>query len=96
MIENQVNHPLVIMLVGFLLVLTILVRNGFTRVGLPPLVGFMVLGFLLNLADWRFHWLNPVAREIFEFLAALAGLIAFSWPSALSSPAWRSAGTPTT
>ncbi len=84
MIETQVNHPLLIILVGFLLVLTILVRSAFTRVGLPPLVGFMVLGFLLNLADWRFHFLNAAAREIFEFLAAF-GIITLLFRIGLES-----------
>lgn len=84
MVENQVNHPLVIILVGFLLLLTILVRSGFTRVGLPPLVGFMLLGFLLNLADWRFHFLNVGAREIFELLAAF-GIITLLFRIGLES-----------
>lgn len=84
MVESQVNHALVIMLVGFLLVLTILVRSAFTRIGLPPLVGFMVLGFLLNLADWRFQFLNTSAREIFQLLATF-GIITLLFRIGLES-----------
>lgn len=71
MVEEQVNHPLIILLVGCTVVLAILVRKAFNRAGLPPLVGFMILGFLINLADIRFGILSSWGREIFKLLAEL-------------------------
>lgn len=84
MVETQFNHPLVILLVGCIIVLAILVRSCFTRAGLPPLVGFMVLGFVLSLADFHHTFLSPWAREIFKLLAEL-GIITLLFRVGLES-----------
>jgi Kef-type K+ transport system membrane component KefB len=83
-VETQFNHPLVILLVGCIIVLAILVRSCFTRAGLPPLVGFMVLGFVLSLADFHHTFLSPWAREIFKLLAEL-GIITLLFRVGLES-----------
>jgi len=83
-VEEQVNHPLIILLVGCLIVLAILVRKGFNRAGAPPLVGFMILGFLLNLADVRFNFLSTWGREILRLLAEL-GIITLLFRVGLES-----------
>jgi Kef-type K+ transport system membrane component KefB len=83
-VETQFNHPLIILLVGCIIVLAILVRSSFTRGGLPPLVGFMVFGFLLNLADFHYTFLSPWAREIFKLLAEL-GIITLLFRVGLES-----------
>jgi Kef-type K+ transport system membrane component KefB len=83
-VEEQVNHPLIILLVGFTIVVAILVRKGFNRAGLPPLVGFMILGFLFNLADLRFGVLTSWGRKIFELLAEL-GIITLLFRIGLES-----------
>ena len=85
------NHPLIILLVGCIIVLAILVRNGFNRAGLPSLVGFMILGFLLNLADFIYGFLSPRAREIFEFLAQL-GIITLLFRIGLESNIFKLLG----
>jgi Kef-type K+ transport system membrane component KefB len=83
-VEDKLNHPLMILLVGCLIVLAILVRNGFSRAGLPPLLGFMILGFLLNLADVHYAFLSPWSREILELLAEL-GIITLLFHVGLKS-----------
>jgi Kef-type K+ transport system membrane component KefB len=83
-VETQFNHPLVILLVGCIIVLAILVRSCFTRAGLPPLVGFILLGFLLNLADFQYTFLSPWAREIFKLLAEI-GIITLLFRVGLES-----------
>ena len=69
---NQLSAmPLLVMTVGVLIVLAILIRSGFERIRIPPLIGYMALGFALNLVDSRLQFLNEVVRGGLEFLASL-------------------------
>jgi hypothetical protein len=49
--------------------LAILIKSGLKRLSLPPLVGFIGLGFLLNLAHTGFGFLDTGARHFFQMLA---------------------------
>ena len=58
----------VILLVGTTIVLALLVKSGFERVGVPPLIGYLFIGFLLPLADLRWGILSTEVRKAYEFL----------------------------
>lgn len=76
--------PLLILLVGAAIALAILIKAGMTRLGVPALVGYLGLGFLLRLADVQWGILSLQGREIFEFLAQL-GVIALLFRVGLES-----------
>jgi Kef-type K+ transport system membrane component KefB len=83
-IETPLSHPWLILCIGVIIVLAILVKNGLRRLGLPPLVGFIALGFLLNLAHIEFGFLDAGARKIFRLLAEI-GLITLLFRIGLES-----------
>ena len=55
MTEAAFHPSIIIFVIGSLVVLAILLKTGLKRIGLPALVGYLVLGFLLRLA-----WLNII------------------------------------
>jgi Kef-type K+ transport system membrane component KefB len=65
------SNPQLIFLIGGVIILTVLVKSGVERLGAPPLVGFIALGFLLNLAHLRFDVLAEGGRELFRLLAEI-------------------------
>ncbi|MEQ9357919.1 hypothetical protein [Coleofasciculus chthonoplastes] len=67
--ESAQTLSLLILLVGAISTISILIKEGMTRLGLPSLVGYLVLGFLLRLADSQWQFLGEPGQEIFEFLA---------------------------
>jgi len=58
-------------LLGVVTILAILSKAGLSRVGLPPVVGYLVLGFLLRVAAVRWNLLSAEEQGIFQFLAEL-------------------------
>lgn len=75
MSEQGLSYPLLIFLLGGIIVVTICIRSGLRRIGLPSLVGFMLLGLLLRLADARGHFLSSEIEEILNFLANVGVII---------------------
>jgi Kef-type K+ transport system membrane component KefB len=65
----ELNDALYMLLIGGVVVLVGLLRPGLERLGVPPLVGYFLLGFLLRLADARWALLGAPGHQIFEFLA---------------------------
>lgn len=84
MIETEISHPMLILLIGVIIVLAILIKSLLRRLIIPPLVGFIALGFLLNLANARFGFLSAGAREIFKLLAEI-GIITLLFRIGLES-----------
>ncbi|MBE9170211.1 cation:proton antiporter [Pleurocapsales cyanobacterium LEGE 06147] len=84
MVETLQSLPLVVLLVGTLLTLAILSKSGMARIGLPALVGYLVLGFLMRLADSQWQILSTQGQEIFEFLAEI-GIISLLFRVGLES-----------
>jgi Kef-type K+ transport system membrane component KefB len=66
---------IVVMLVAIVLVTIHLSRSVLTRIRVPPLVGYILLGFVLRLADLRWEILSVDGEKVFEFLATI-GLMA--------------------
>jgi len=67
--EFEVTH--LILVLGGIILLTILVGAGLKRIGVPSLIGFMILGFLLRVADSHWAFLSEEAIGIFDFLATV-------------------------
>jgi len=65
------NIPLFILLLGGIVILTILIRPGLKRIGMPPVVGFLVLGILIRLADSHWGFISQGFSDIFGFLATV-------------------------
>jgi len=59
------------MVLGGVILLTILVGSGLKRVGVPSLIGFMILGLLLRVTDSHWAFLSEEAIRIFDFLATV-------------------------
>jgi Kef-type K+ transport system membrane component KefB len=60
---------LVIVLIGTTIVLALLVKSGLESVGLPSLVGYVTLGFLIRLVDSRWGLLSIEAQKAYELLS---------------------------
>ena len=69
-------HPSVILLavVGIVLILAMLSKVGLERLGLPPLVGYILIGLAVNFVDRDFAIMDGGARTGIEFLAE-AGVV---------------------
>ncbi|WP_152053117.1 cation:proton antiporter [Tautonia marina] len=73
-----------VLLVGVAIVLSILSKSGLRRLGVPALIGSIVLGFLLRLCDARWELLSESGYTTFRLLADL-GLIALLFRVGLES-----------
>ena len=73
-----------LLFVGIVLVLAILVRFGLEGIGVPPLVGYFLLGIGVRVLDERGDLLGEFGLQTFEFLAAL-GVIALLFRIGLES-----------
>jgi Kef-type K+ transport system membrane component KefB len=82
--EIEANYALVVLLIGLIVFLSMLVKSGLERTMVPPLVGFLILGFLIRLADSGLNFLNQECQEILGFLAKL-GLITLLFRAGLES-----------
>lgn len=60
-----------VLLVGTTIVLAIVVKAGSERIGMPPLVGYLLLGFVLQLLDIRGFLTSRAVLEVYSFLAEL-------------------------
>lgn len=70
--------------VGALVVTTFLLKHMLQKIHIQALVGFLVLGMGLSLADGQYHMITERGHEIFEFLANV-GLIVLLFRTGLES-----------
>ncbi len=73
-----------VLLVGVTVELAILTKAGLERISVPPLVGYLVLGFVLQLLDIRGLLTSRVGLEVYSFLAEL-GIISLLFRVGLES-----------
>jgi Kef-type K+ transport system membrane component KefB len=64
----ETTYASYILVLGATIVLVLLLRPALERVGVPPLVGYFLLGFLLRLADAHWAILGDAGHQLFEFL----------------------------
>lgn len=69
--EELLTHPLFILVVGVAMVLAMLVKAGLERIGVPALVGFILLGLGIRLANSGWGFLNESGKWSFQLLGEL-------------------------
>ena len=73
--EAAINYALIILLIGVSIILVMLIRSGLRRIGIPSIVGFILLGFLIRITCEQFGILSKTSTEIFELFAKLGIII---------------------
>lgn len=68
---SAIDYPILILITGLLIVLAMLVKLAFERAGLPALVGYLVIGFLLRAANENFGILSPDGEQILKYLGTV-------------------------
>lgn len=66
MMENALNVS--VFLVGLIAVLTTLVKSLCNAIGIPSVVGFLLLGLAIRLGDLYFVTLPRVAEDIYHLM----------------------------
>ncbi|WP_287251868.1 cation:proton antiporter [Moorena sp. SIO4E2] len=84
MIEEESIILLLVLLVGATLILTILIKAGLEQVGMPAIVGYLLLGFLMRLVDVQEQLLSAQVLEVYGFFAEL-GIISLLFRVGLES-----------
>ena len=69
--EGETLLLFLVLLVGVTIIISILIKAGLERIGLPPLVGYLLLGVTVGLINNQIYFLSPSVREVYAFLAEL-------------------------
>ncbi len=81
---NETVLLYLVLLVGSTVVLAILIKAGLERIGIPPLVGYLAMGLVLQLLDIRGFLTSTEVLEVYSFLAEL-GIISLLFRVGLES-----------
>ncbi|MDT8387722.1 MAG: cation:proton antiporter [Thiogranum sp.] len=76
--------PVLVLLVGVLVVVSMILHAGLERYRLPPLVGFLMLGFGLRIAEGHWGMPAPELGQILQFLGKI-GIITLLFRIGLES-----------
>ncbi len=76
--------PVSVLLVGTTVVLALMAKSGFERMGVPALIGYLLLGLLFRVVDLHWKLLSPGVRWVYEFLATI-GIICLLFEVGLKS-----------
>lgn len=71
---NHSNFLILIFVIGIILLAVRLSGSYLSRIGLPAIVAFILLGIILRASDSHFEWMTTSGKDVFEFLAKL-GLV---------------------
>ncbi len=71
MIDLNVDYPVLILLTGAIVVLTLLIKSGMQKLGVPSLIGYLLLGFLIRLIDTKWSLMSDSGEGILLFLAKM-------------------------
>lgn len=82
--EYGIDYPFLVLVTGLIAVLTMGVKSGLRKTPIPPLVGYLLLGILLRLADAHWGFMSAKCREVLGFMARL-GLITLLFRVGLES-----------
>jgi Kef-type K+ transport system membrane component KefB len=63
--------PQLILLLGGIIILTILLRPALQRIGIPSMVGFLIIGILIRFADSRWTFIGNEFANIFNLLSTV-------------------------
>ena len=84
MIEAGPNAPFILLLVGVLIVILLLAKEILTRVNIPPLVGWIAIGFICRVLGDKTGFLTTDTDRILSFLAEI-GLVVLLFKIGLES-----------
>lgn len=84
MSENIINFPLLIGIVGVVIVVIMWVKAGLGQIGVPPLVGYLGLGFGLRILNQQLNLFGSEFEGIFVFLGKI-GLVTLLFRIGLES-----------
>ena len=84
MTDPTAIDALMVALVGGAVVATVLTKSVCSRLGIPGLVGYLLIGFAMRLADERWHFLSDAIWHAFELLADV-GIVALLFKVGLAS-----------
>jgi len=84
MIDSGSSVAYSILFLGTLIVLSIVIRSGLKKTGVPSLIGFIALGFLIRLIDPQGTLISEETGKIFEFFAEI-GVITLLFKVGLES-----------
>ncbi|MDJ0662408.1 MAG: cation:proton antiporter [Crocosphaera sp.] len=82
--DLEANIPLIILLIGIIIIVSILSKFGLKKIGIPVLVGYLCLGLGLRILENQANLLTGVGLEIIKFLADI-GLICLLFRVGLES-----------
>lgn len=68
---TDTSYAFVLLVVGCAVALSIFIKTLLKKAGIPPLVGFIFLGFVINLLNSQWTFLQGGAEDILQFLAKL-------------------------
>ena len=71
MIEEETLLLFLVLLVGVTVILAILIKAALERIGIPSLVGYLLLGIAMGLLNSQVLFLTTPVREVYAFLAEL-------------------------
>ena len=83
-IEGETLLLFLVLLVGLTLIASILIKAALQRIGIPPLVGYLLLGIAMGVVNSLVYFLTPSVREVYGFLAEL-GIISLLFRVGLES-----------
>lgn len=84
MIEAEALMLFIVLLVGITIIVSILIKAGLERIGIPALVGYLLLGVAINSINNYIYFLVPSVTEVYAFLAEL-GIISLLFRVGLES-----------
>ena len=84
MIEGETLLLFLVLLVGLTIILAILIKAALERIGIPSLVGYLLLGIAMGFLDDQVYFLTPSVKEVYAFLAEL-GIISLLFRVGLES-----------
>ncbi|MDJ0597231.1 MAG: cation:proton antiporter [Crocosphaera sp.] len=82
--DLEANIPLIILLIGIIIIVSILSKFGLKKLGIPVLVGYLCLGLSLRILENQANLLTGVGLEIIKFLGDI-GLICLLFRVGLES-----------
>ncbi|MGK7951847.1 MAG: cation:proton antiporter [Xenococcaceae cyanobacterium] len=84
MTEEETLLLFLVLLVGVTVIVAILIKAALERIGIPPLVGYLLLGIVMGLLNSQAQFLTTPVREVYAFLAEL-GIISLLFRVGLES-----------
>ena len=71
----SLNMASLVLIFGLLVIVCLLVKGGMDHFSLPPIIGYLLIGMLLSLADRQFHLLGESGENILKFFSAVGVVI---------------------